>query len=402
MTTTSSSVASTRLPLWQKPARWWRTFGQPPRLMGLDIARGLAILGMVGAHVGGVGDLYLEDISTWGGIVHGRPSILFAVLAGVSISLMTGRTQVPAVEDLPRIRLSLVGRGSVIFLIGLLLELINTPVAVILTLYGLLYVVAIPFLRWRVRNLLILSAALAVGAPVVIALLRAFAMVPMGPGISLTLYGMYPITLWATLMFAGMALGRLPLSSVRTAVVCVLVGGALVVVGGVLGLFGQDVDDNLWMMPPGIGAEGWDNYPERLAEMDPLALVMTAITADAPHSAGIAEILGSGGFAIAVIGLCLLASQPLRWLLLPLAALGSMPLTAYTAHVISLTVIASPGGFPDDPALWGWTTLALLVGTTFVAMFFGQGPLERVTAAAAHAMAGGKSESTETSVASRS
>lgn len=388
ITTTDRVAVATRVPVWTRPIRWWRSFGRPPRHMGLDVARGVAILGMVGAHVGGVGDLRLDDPATWTGIVHGNPSILFAVLAGVSIALMTGRMTPPAVEDLPRLRLSLIGRGAVIFLIGLLLELLNTPVAVILTMYGLLYFVAIPFLRWRPRNLLILAGVMAVVAPPLMSGVQALAMMPTGPGLTLTLYGMYPITAWATLMFAGMALGRMSLSSARTAVGCIIAGGAAVLVGLLLGAWGQAAHHSSWLMEPYVATATWEDYAYRLESMGPLDAMIGAITAIHPHSAGTAEIIVSGGFAFVVIGVCLLASQPLRWLLLPVAALGSMPLTAYTAHLISIMVIASPGGTPFDPPLWGWTTLALLAGTTLVAVFAGQGPLERLTARVARAMAG--------------
>lgn len=377
------------LTLAQRPAWWWRTFGRPPRLMGLDVARGLAILGMVGAHIGGVGDLEIGDPGTWAGIVHGRPSLLFAVLAGVSIALMTGRTQPPSVDALPRIRLQLVGRGVVIFVVGLFLELLNSPVAVILTLYGLLYVVAIPFLRWRIRNLLLLAGALAVAGPPLLVALRALLLVPGGAGLGLTLYGMYPLTVWATLMFAGLALGRMPLSELRTQVGCLVAGAVLAVAGGTLGAVGHAVGvEDSGMSPPFGTAMTWEDYGDRLTSLDPWAGVIGSFTADAPHSAGTAEILGSGGFALVVIALCLLASGPLRWILLPLAALGSMPLTAYTAHVISIVVVGSPGGFPVDPAFWGATTAALLIGATLVSIVWGRGPLERLTASAARAMAG--------------
>lgn len=389
MTTLSPAPRPASLTLAQRPAHWWRTFGRLPRLMGLDVARGLAILGMVGAHIGGVGDLVIFDASTWAGIVHGRPSILFAVLAGVSIALMTGRTQPPSVDALPRIRLQLVGRGAVIFLIGLFLELLHSPVAVILTLYGLLYVVAIPFLRWRIRSLLLLAGALALIGPALLAGLHALMLVPTGPGLGLTLYGMYPLTVWATLMFAGLALGRMPLGRARVQVGCLVSGALLAIAGGVLGAWGHAAAAEIgWMTEPSGITTTWEDYGERLSSLDPWGMVVAAITADAPHSAGTAEIIGSGGFAILVIGACLLISGPLRWVLLPLAALGSMPLTAYTAHVISIVVVGSPGGFPVDPAFWGATTVALLVGATAWSMFVGRGPLERLTGAAAQAMAG--------------
>src|SRR5690606_5867947 len=103
-------------------AVWGRSFGRPPRIMGLDVARALALLGMIGAYVGTTGELVLGDPTTWGALVHGRSSILFAVLAGISISLMTGRETVPAPERITQIRLGLLGRGAAIFAIGLVLE----------------------------------------------------------------------------------------------------------------------------------------------------------------------------------------------------------------------------------------------------------------------------------------
>ena len=74
------------------PVRWFHEFGRPPRILGLDIARGLAILGMAGAHIGETEPFQWLDPATWTDLVHGRSSILFAVLAGISIALMTGRS----------------------------------------------------------------------------------------------------------------------------------------------------------------------------------------------------------------------------------------------------------------------------------------------------------------------
>ena len=143
---------------------------------------------MAGAHIGETEAFDPFDLSTWTDLVHGRSSILFAVLAGISIALMTGRSALPDPERMPSIRLQLVGRGAVIFLIGLALEMLNTPIAVILTLYGLLYVAVIPFLRWQPWKLLIAAGILALAAPAVLALLAALTLYPTGAGISLVLY----------------------------------------------------------------------------------------------------------------------------------------------------------------------------------------------------------------------
>lgn len=398
-----------------RPVRWFRDFGRPPRILGLDVARGLAILGMAGAHVGVTEAFRWGDLTTWTDLVHGRSSILFALLAGVSIALMTGRDVLPERERLPSIRLHLVGRGAVIFVIGLALELLNTPIAVILTLYGLLYVAVIPVLRWRPRQLLTGAAVLALAGPALLSLISAVALQPFGAGIGFVLYGTYPITVWLALVLGGMALGRLRVQEVRTGVVALVVGVVLAAIGYGLGAFGAGAglagtgsivsssgassgsesidplpgeslsssfapDD---VMPP----SGWESYPEALAATDPLGSAVRAVFAVDPHSGGTAEILGSGGFALAVIALCLLLSRPLRWVLLPLGALGSMPLTAYSLHVVSVVLVAGPGGFLADNAFWALTAVALLVVTTLWAMFVGRGPLERLVGKGAAAMA---------------
>ncbi|MEE6388289.1 heparan-alpha-glucosaminide N-acetyltransferase domain-containing protein [Microbacterium paraoxydans] len=391
-----------------RPARWFRDFGRPPRILGLDVARGLAILGMAGAHVGVTEAFEWGDPTTWTDLVHGRSSILFALLAGVSIALMTGRDVLPERERLPGIRLNLVGRGAVIFVIGLALELLNTPIAVILTLYGLLYVAVIPVLRWRPRQLLLGAAVLALAGPALLALLSAVALQPFGAGIGFVLYGTYPITVWLALVLGGMALGRLRVQEVRTAVVALVVGVVLAAIGYGLGALGagtglggetgsivssssvssgsESLSSSFFpddVMPP----SGWESYPEALAATDPLGSMVRAVFAVDPHSGGTAEILGSGGFALSVVALCLLLSRPLRWPLLPLGALGSMPLTAYSLHVVSVVLVAGPGGFIADNSFWGLTVVALLLVWTLWAMFVGRGPLERLVGKGAAAMA---------------
>ncbi len=406
-----------------RPVRWFRDFGRPPRILGLDVARGLAILGMAGAHVGVTEAFEWGDPTTWTDLVHGRSSILFALLAGVSIALMTGRDVLPERERVPSIRLNLVGRGAVIFVIGLALELLNTPIAVILTLYGLLYVAVIPVLRWRPWQLLLGAAVLALAGPALLALLSAVALQPFGAGIGFALYGTYPITVWLALVLGGMALGRLRVQELRTAVVALVVGVVLAAIGYGLGALGAGAglggtgslssstsgysgsesieilpDESLDSLPveslsssfipdDAMPPSGWESYPEALAATDPLGSMVRAVFAVDPHSGGTAEILGSGGFALAVVALCLLLSRPLRWLLLPLGALGSMPLTAYSLHVVSVVVVAGPGGFIADNAFWALTALALLMVTTLWAMFVGRGPLERLVGKGAVAMA---------------
>jgi uncharacterized membrane protein YeiB len=369
--------------------RWFHEFGRPPRILGLDVARGLAILGMAGAHIGDTPTFEWTDPATWTDLVHGRSSILFAVLAGVSIALMTGREAGPDPARLPSLRLNLVGRGGVIFVIGILLEYLNTPIAVILTLYGLIYVVAIPVLRWQPWQLLLGAGVLALLGPATLAALNAVTLNPYGAGLTFVISGSYPITVWMAFVLGGMALGRLRVASLRTALVALGIGTGLAVVGYTVGALGQGIVQRLGADGSFVSSEpGWEGYPEALAAADPLGAALRAFLAVDAHTGGTAEILGSGGFAVAVIAVCLLISGPLRGAVLPLGALGSMPLSAYTGHILVIALISGPGAFFTDGVFWLVLSIGLVIVATLWSAFVGQGPLERLVARAARAMSG--------------
>lgn len=377
------------------PLRRLRDVGRPPRIMGVDVARGLAVIGMVGAHVGATQAFEWARVATWTDLVNGRSSLLFALVAGISIALLSGGTCRPDVADLPRIRLGLVGRGAVVFAIGCLLELVGTGIAVILTVYGILFVAIIPFLRWQQRSLWIAAAAFALVGPALLAIARILSIDADGEGIGLVL-GTYPVTVWMPFLLAGLAIGRSDLLRARTAVALLVGGAALALVGyGTAAVVAEPMDalatSAAESAPPAPTLEELVAMPylDQLAVVaDPLR-VLRAVTDVAPHSGGTLEILGSGGLAAAILGACLLLSRPLRWLLLPLAALGSMPLTAYSAQIVA---IAASGGLSSaaamEGALWPVVTVALLVGASAWMLLIGSGPLERLTRRASAWMAG--------------
>lgn len=394
MTRTSTAVDAGRVPeptpdgavgarALPAPLRRLLTFGAPPRIMGVDVARGIAVIGMVGAHVGLTEAFDWSRVETWTDIVNGRSSLLFALVAGISIALLTGGTRRPEVADLPRIRLGLVGRGAVVFVIGCVLELLGAGVSVVLPIYGILFVAIIPFLRWRRRSLWIGAAAFALLGPLLLAVARLLAPTASGEGIGLVL-GPYPITAWMPLLLAGLAIGRSDLLRVRAGVALLLGGAVATTVGYGIGSL---------IIPPAEAFASTDLSATpvlaRLIELGIPLRPLWALIEVAPHSGATLEILGSGGFAAAVLGACMLLSRPLRWLLLPLAALGSMPLTAYSAQV---AVIAFTGGVAAAEAMggamWPILTAALLVAATAWVVFVGTGPLERLTRRASAWMAG--------------
>ena len=115
------------------------------RLVGVDVARCLALLGMVATHVLASHD---PDGSLSGSqwLAGGRASALFAVLAGVSLALMTGRRTPVQGTERGRRSLALATRAVLVATIGLALGGLETGIAVILTYYGVLFLMALPFL----------------------------------------------------------------------------------------------------------------------------------------------------------------------------------------------------------------------------------------------------------------
>lgn len=389
----------------------WRRTPATPRVVGLDVARALAIIGMFGAHVGVIDGVAWTRPATWTALVQGRSAILFALLAGVSIALITGGRS-PSAAALPVQRLRLTGRGIAVFSIGLVMEMLGTPVVGILCLYGVLFVVAGFFLTLPPARLVTIAALLSLTGPVLTAAAEKLTLGAGGAGTALVLTGPYPITVWLCLLLTGLAVGRLGIDRRAVAVGALLGGLALAVLGyGIGGLaqagaFGPDIASDVRNASTGQSAsvtgasavanetaEHPEGYAARLSKSEAWHSVVATFVTAAPHSGGTAEIVGSGGFALAVLGLCLLLRPRTEVLFGPLAALGSMPLTAYVVHIVVIFMAqGGPGsGVNLSNAMWGWLTLGMILGCTAWAWTMGRGPLERLVTSVAQQFAGGTS-----------
>src|SRR5690349_13078294 len=105
------------------------------RLIGIDLARGLAVFGMNSAHVG-------PDVTVGGPVgflletARGRSSALFALLAGFSLVIITGRPQ-PRTGTAGRQAVArIMIRAVVLVVLGYALTALDTGVDVILSFYG--------------------------------------------------------------------------------------------------------------------------------------------------------------------------------------------------------------------------------------------------------------------------
>ncbi|WP_308291628.1 heparan-alpha-glucosaminide N-acetyltransferase domain-containing protein [Microbacterium sp. G2-8] len=339
---------------------------EPGREPGVDLARGLAVFGMFAAHVVVTPDAFRgADPSTWLAAVHGNSSILFATLAGVSLALVTGGSEPIAGARLRTARQRIAIRAALILVIGVVLWLLPAPVYVILPAYAILFVIALPLLRWRPLPLLALAAGVAAVSPFLVQRVDGWSFWTSESGrVVAALFGWhYPFLAWIAFVLTGLALVRAG-----------GVGPARAAIAGAIGAAVSYV---------GFGIIGAGASPE------------SALSAE-PHSTGMGEIVGSGGLAVVVICVCVLVGRtPARWLLWPIRAVGSMPLTAYTAQLVAWSIwiwVAENDGsavsrlydFQEADPFWP-LAIGTIVACSVWAALLGRGPLEAAIAGAARA-----------------
>lgn len=339
----------------------------------------------VGAHSGE------ENVGNWlKSIADGRSSILFATLAGVSLAILSGRNNAYTGVALLQAKVRIFTRAALLLVISGLLAMVNMNIALILAFYAAWFVAAIPFLKLRARTLFILAGATAIIGPFIakygVALLGNLGMFP---GVDASnfvnevfLTGTYVGLVYMAFVFAGLGIGRLDLSSKTVASYLASIGASLAIVGYgsafLIGkIRGQELDP--------YGMYGYDDYFYYSEDKGPgfgwpddpfWPDIAELLTAD-PHSGTPFEAIGSGGFAISLIGFLLLAGPIIGKILYPIAAVGSMSLTAYSAHVIAVFAIPSLQlPIEDWPLLW--LTLTVMAVCTLWRLFFNRGPLEKV------------------------
>ncbi|AZZ56004.1 DUF418 domain-containing protein [Rathayibacter iranicus] len=323
------------------------------RLPGLDVARGLAVLGMLAAHLAPIGREMLWD---------GRSAVLFAVLAGVSIGLMTGGAGRSA--EPWRDTASILLRALLVLTLGLALTLLRTPIAVILPHYGLMFAVTALLLFLPRVVLAVLVALIAIVGPLLVDELtisgnRWLAMLPPQESVLaalpvtwLTQY--YPVPSWLAYVVLGLLIARCNIRSDTTARWLAIGGAAAVVLG-----YGG-------------------------------GLILGGPEAVEAHASTTPELVGAGGFAAVVLGASMALTERLpllRRVTAPLAAVGAMPLTIYSVQLVALAVYLVPYEPFDFEAWRSWPLVtAFVLGSVSFALgwrrLVGQGPLEWLIARA--------------------
>lgn len=350
------------------------------------MARGLAVLGMLVAHLG-TGHHY--GVQGWGHewmwIADGRSAALFATLAGVSLALMSRRADAEApgperAAQLRALRVKVLVRAGIVLVIGVALQALDTPIAVILPTYAVLFLMAVPLLHAPDRALLAVASVAVVLGPVVVLGVREATTggvrptrIDFGYGVGELIWGYYPALVWIAYLVVGLVMGRYLTRAghapggaglARPALVLLAVGVPVAVVGYGAGLLvGRGTDTDAW---PG------------------------ALASVSDHADTTFEVVGNLGVALAVVGLCLLATawRPLAAVLSPLGACGAMALSVYTVQLVVIAFLGPASvWYPASNVPLLALGLGSMAGAWVWRMLLGRGPLERGLAWASDAAA---------------
>ncbi|APU17391.1 MULTISPECIES: DUF418 domain-containing protein [Actinoalloteichus] len=382
--------------------------GDTARLIGVDAARGLAVLGMFAAHLGphprdgGAGE------AMW--IFHGFPSALFALVAGLSLALLTGGSNPVHGAARRTAALRILLRALLLFPLGLLLAALGTNVLVILCYYAIYFVLALPLLWLRPLVVALCAGLLAVGGPLLSFAIRG-AVEPMngpfeyttfslaeGDGLSaLFVTGTYPALTWLPFVLAGVVLGRLDLRRARTAAWTAAAGVVAVLLGyggswlvstrfGARARLHELLAGGLPPTPFGSPPPGSGEAVAALDERIRWGMLGTVPTTDpawlsiaSPHSGTPFDVVGATGVALLVVAACLflLRVGVIRLLFSPISAVGSMPLTIYSGHLVGLAMLGSVPPELDFPVLISFIVMAACFAMVW-RRFVGRGPLEQL------------------------
>lgn len=363
------------------------------RVVGVDVARCLALLGMMATHIlPGVVD---GRVTLTQQVAAGRASALFAVLAGVSLVLFAGSRRPLRGRAWWAMLAGTTARAVLLAAVGLLLGGPDANIAVILVYYAVLFVVAVPFMALPTRPLAAVTGLWVVLAPPLSQWLRdplpltsyavpSFASLdhPVVLVRDVLLTGYYPVLTWVPYVLVGLLIGRTDLTTDRTA-------GLLAAVGATAAALSWLVSDAL-LAQPDVRAElvrtftgaGWQGDLGTTLAHGLYGVTPTGspwwLAVRAPHTGTTFDVLMTAGSAALLLAGCLVVGRRARRVCSVVFGAGAMTFTLYTLHVVLRT-------FWDGHDLRTFVGQALLVLAIGAAFRWGghRGPLEVVAGALA-------------------
>jgi hypothetical protein len=206
---------------------------------------------------------------------------------------------------------------------------------------------AIPLLRLRAQSLAAIALVVTVLVPVWSHLVRTDLAPLRGPSpvfadladpatllSELALTGYYPVLAWVAYLAAGLAVGRLDLTSLTVAVRLLVGGVALAAAAVVTSRLLLDLPDAQAALPAGVA--------EQVRHGTTPTTSWWWLAVAEPHSSTPLDLAHTIGTALALLGGCLLLARVMGGAILPLAWVGSMTLTLYTLHVLAVAAAPRP------------------------------------------------------------
>jgi uncharacterized membrane protein len=201
------------------------------RITGVDVARGVAVLGMLTAHVapGGPGSPWPWSLTQ---VADGRSAALFVLLSGISVALLSGGSGPVTGTRRVQARTRLLVRAFGVLGLGVVVTLLGTPVAVILPTYAVLFACAVPLLGAPPRTLLVAAVVVAAVGPLLQHTVgQVLDRLPGREWTTLLTGPYYPAVTWFAYVLVGLAVGRADLRDTRVRLRLLGVGAALAAAG---------------------------------------------------------------------------------------------------------------------------------------------------------------------------
>ena len=308
------------------------------RIAGIDVARGLALLGMFFSHAApsvgrGFGAFLLQ-------VPDERSRLLFALTAGLGLGLLTGGLQPPSREgsgERTVLRKQIAIRAACLLVLGVVFQATGVLVYVILDEYGIAFFIMLPFVFLPARWLLSVGVLLLAFAPGAAAALDArMGAADPGPYAHVSdwfITGAYPVLTWVAVLMLGV--GTVRLGVARPPVMLVAGGLGLVAMVGGLGL------------SISLGGDGIEAEP---------TVAAAGLTAAA---------VGTSAFTIGNVGFCVDPGSVDRLFVASPGLVSGSPLRVWPTNMPQaqhwlrtdlpgLIPYVGAGGDERDVRLWAW------------------------------------------------
>jgi len=301
------------------------------RLIALDAARGLAVLGMYLQHFG--------SNLTISSIVAGNTTLLFVLCGGISYSIMAQRMMERGSEPIA-FRARMIARAVFVDIIGYLLIMLNTSYGIILPAYAALFVLALLLVRRSTRTIATTAVVLLFLAPPL--MLFGSSMLKDSYLLSDIAGGPMSALALAPVFVAGMAIGRIDLTRIRTGVSLTVGGIVMLVTGKLLGNLvvpGWSARWEQWLISViDYSAAPPDEYAIWPLNTTPALWNMLFTTA--PHTASTFQTWIGLGMAFIALGASCLIAHKLSAVLIPFAAVGRVALTMYALQFVIVWILS--------------------------------------------------------------